>query len=227
MTAPLDTSDTSRRTFVDEGSAFHGTFASSCPIVVSGSIQGNVTAPEVTIAPLGVIDGRIKADKLTSAGTLSGTVDAVHVLLSGNVRGDTVIRTEQLDANLHATRGRLELTFGPRTPALVPEAASDAGAAGEEAAAVAGAEAAGADAVGAEAAAVAGADAVGADADAAADADADTDTSESDADDTDEASAADSEQDAALAASGGADAPAKNKSAGRRERRARKKLSRG
>jgi cytoskeletal protein CcmA (bactofilin family) len=113
MTIAFDTGDTPRQTIVDEGSVFHGTFKSSRPIVVHGSIRGAVTAPEVTIAPLGAIVGVIKADKLTSSGTLSGTVDAVHVLLSGRVRRDTVVKAEQLDMSLHAERGLMEVTFGP------------------------------------------------------------------------------------------------------------------
>ncbi len=114
MTATLDTGDTSRHTFVDEGTVFHGTFNSSCPIVVQGSIEGAVTAPEVTIAPLGAIVGAIKTDKLISSGMLSGTVDAVQVSLSGSVRRDTVIKAEQLELSLHAQRGLLEVTFGAR-----------------------------------------------------------------------------------------------------------------
>jgi cytoskeletal protein CcmA (bactofilin family) len=113
MTIAIDTGDTSRQTIVDEGSVFHGTFKSSRPIVVHGSIRGAVTAPEVTIAPLGAIVGVIKADKFTSSGTLSGSVDAVHVLLSGKVRSDTVVKAEQLDLSLHVERGMLEVTFGP------------------------------------------------------------------------------------------------------------------
>jgi cytoskeletal protein CcmA (bactofilin family) len=114
MTATLDTGDTPRHTFVDEGTAFHGTFQSSCPIVVQGSIEGAVTAPEVTIAPLGAIVGVIKTDRLISNGVLSGTVDAVHVLLSGSVRRDTVVKAEQLELSLQVERGWLEVTFGAR-----------------------------------------------------------------------------------------------------------------
>jgi cytoskeletal protein CcmA (bactofilin family) len=114
MTATLDTGETSRHTLVDEGTAFDGTFNSSCPIVVHGSIRGAVTAPEVTIAPLGAIVGMIKTERLISNGVLSGTVDAVHVLLSGSVRRDTVIKAEQLELSLQADRGWLEVTFGAR-----------------------------------------------------------------------------------------------------------------
>jgi cytoskeletal protein CcmA (bactofilin family) len=131
MTAPLDTGDPSRHTFVDEGTAFHGTFNSSCPIVVHGSIRGAVTAPAVTIAPLGAIAGVIKTDKLISSGMLSGTVDAVHVLLSGNVRRDTVVKAEQLELSLQSQRGWLEVTFGAKKreapdPSVVSPAAASA-----------------------------------------------------------------------------------------------------
>lgn len=128
MTSAIDTGDTARQTFVDEGSAFHGTFNSSRPIVVHGSIRGAVTAPEVTIAPLGAIVGVIKANRLVSSGTLSGTVDAAVVLLSGSVSRDTIVKAEQLDVNLHAERGRMEVTFGPpRRDVLERRAAAAAG----------------------------------------------------------------------------------------------------
>jgi cytoskeletal protein CcmA (bactofilin family) len=130
MTATIETGDNFRQTLVEEGTAFHGTFNSSCPIVVHGSIRGAVTAPEVTIAPLGAIVGVIKADTLTSSGTLSGTVEAVQVLLSGRVRRDTVVKAQQLHLSLHAERGRLEVTFGPRERDALERTAASAARAG-------------------------------------------------------------------------------------------------
>jgi cytoskeletal protein CcmA (bactofilin family) len=131
MTAMIDTGHKSRQTLLEEGTAFHGTCTSSCPIVVHGSIRGAVTAPEVTIAPLGAIVGVIKTDTLTSSGTLSGTVEAVQVLLSGRVRRDTVVKAQQLQLSLHAERGQLEVTFGPpERNALDRTAASAARASG-------------------------------------------------------------------------------------------------
>ncbi len=129
MTTAIDTGDTSRQTFVDEGSVFHGTFNSSRPIVVHGAIRGAVTAPEVTIAPLGAIIGVIKADKLVSSGSLSGTVDAVHVLLSGSVSRDTIVKAEQLDLSLQAERGQMEVTFGPPKRDVLERGAAAAAAA--------------------------------------------------------------------------------------------------
>jgi cytoskeletal protein CcmA (bactofilin family) len=248
MTAPLDSRDTARQTFVEEGSAFHGTFDSTCPIVVSGSIRGSVTAPEVTIDPLGAIVGAIKADRLTSAGTLSGTVDAVHVLLSGSVRSDTVIRAEQLDVSLRAVHGRLQLTFGPReaeaeavpsvdldaAPSAEVETASaelEASSAAAEAAPSAAAEAApsaaaeAAPSAAAEAAPSAAAEAApSAEAETAASAELDDDA-ELDSDvAVDPSTAADAELGGAPSSEATLGA---NKSAGRRARRAQRKPGRG
>jgi cytoskeletal protein CcmA (bactofilin family) len=111
-TVLLYASDTPRQTIVEEGTEFSGTIESSCPIVVNGTIQGKVSAPEITISRLGVASGVIKARRLTSNGTLSGSVEAAHVLVSGSVRSQTIIKANRLEMTLRSERGQLEVTFG-------------------------------------------------------------------------------------------------------------------
>ncbi len=115
MTMPIETSKTPKQTLVEEGTEFKGTMKSSCPVVVNGTIDGEVDAPEITITRSGAVLGAIKAKKLRSQGTLSGSVDAGDVFLSGSVRSNTVIKAKSLEVKLGSERGQLEVTFGECT----------------------------------------------------------------------------------------------------------------
>jgi cytoskeletal protein CcmA (bactofilin family) len=113
MTMPIETSKTPKQTLVEEGTEFKGTLKSSCPVVVNGTIDGEVDAPEITITRSGAVLGAIKAKKVRSQGTLSGNVDAGDVFLAGSVRSNTVIRAKSLEVKLGSSeKGQLEVTFG-------------------------------------------------------------------------------------------------------------------
>jgi cytoskeletal protein CcmA (bactofilin family) len=113
MTMPIDTSKTPKQTLVEEGTEFKGTLKSSCAVVVNGTIDGEVDAPEITITRSGAVLGAIKAKKVRSQGTLSGNVDAGDVFLSGSVRSNTVIKAKSLEVKLGSSdKGQLEVTFG-------------------------------------------------------------------------------------------------------------------
>jgi cytoskeletal protein CcmA (bactofilin family) len=112
MTMPIDLSKSPKHTLVEEGTEFNGTLKSSCPLVVNGTIDGQVDAPEITITRSGAVLGVIKAKKLRSQGTISGNVDAGDVFLSGSVRSNTVIKAKSLEVKLGSERGQLEVTFG-------------------------------------------------------------------------------------------------------------------
>lgn len=110
---PIDTSKTPKQTLVEEGTEFKGTLKSSCAVVVNGTIDGEVDAPEITITRSGAVLGAIKAKKVKSQGTLSGNVDAGDVFLSGSVRSNTVIKAKSLEVKLGSSdKGQLEVTFG-------------------------------------------------------------------------------------------------------------------
>ena len=67
---PIEASKTPKQTVVEEGTEFKGTIKSSCAVVINGTIDGDVDAPEVTITRSGSIAGAVKATKLRSQGTL-------------------------------------------------------------------------------------------------------------------------------------------------------------
>lgn len=102
-----------KQTLVEEGTEFKGTMKSSCAVVVNGTIDGEVDAPEITITRSGAVLGAIKAKKVRSQGTLSGNVDAGDVFLAGSVRSNTVIKAKSLEVKLGSSdKGQLEVTFG-------------------------------------------------------------------------------------------------------------------
>jgi len=109
---PSDSSKT-KQTLVEEGTEFKGTLKSSCAVVVNGTIDGELDAPEVTITRSGAVAGAIKAKKVKSQGTLSGNVDAGDVFLAGSVKSNTVIKAKSLEVKLGSSeKGSLEVTFG-------------------------------------------------------------------------------------------------------------------
>jgi cytoskeletal protein CcmA (bactofilin family) len=109
---PIEPSKPPKQTLVEEGTEFKGTLKSSCPVVVNGTIDGEVDAPEITITRSGAVLGALKAKKVRSQGTLSGNVDAGDVFLSGSVRSNTVIKAKSLEVKLGSEKGQLEVTFG-------------------------------------------------------------------------------------------------------------------
>jgi cytoskeletal protein CcmA (bactofilin family) len=112
MTMPIEMSKAPKQTLVEEGTEFKGTMKSSCPVVVNGTIDGEVDAPEITITRSGAVLGTVKAKKVRSLGTLSGNVDAGDVFLAGSVRSNTVIKAKSLEVKLGSEKGQLEVTFG-------------------------------------------------------------------------------------------------------------------
>src|SRR6267143_1079793 len=63
---------TGKHTLVEEGTEFKGTMSSSCPIVVMGKVEGDVTGPVIHITPSGVVSGVVKVKQLRSDGELAG-----------------------------------------------------------------------------------------------------------------------------------------------------------
>lgn len=108
-----DTTDRSqKRTLVEEGTEFKGSMKSSCPIVVMGKIEGDVTGPSIQVTPSGVVAGVVKVTELRSDGEVAGEVNADTVTLSGRVRDHTVIRAKTLEVSLSRQNGQMEVVFG-------------------------------------------------------------------------------------------------------------------
>jgi cytoskeletal protein CcmA (bactofilin family) len=101
-----------KRTLIEEGTELKGTLTSSCPVVVLGRLEGQMTGPSVDVAESGVLSGRAKVKELRSRGELSGEFEADSVELSGRVHDKTVIRAQTLEVKLQRSDGRLEVTFG-------------------------------------------------------------------------------------------------------------------
>jgi hypothetical protein len=84
-------------------------------VVVNGRLEGELSAPELEITTTGVVQGNIKAERLSSRGKLSGNIDAGDLFLSGSVGSKTVIKAKNLEVKLMPEQGRMELTFGECT----------------------------------------------------------------------------------------------------------------
>jgi cytoskeletal protein CcmA (bactofilin family) len=103
-----------KQTIVEDGTEIEGSVRSTRPIVVSGRLQGQVSAPLVTVMPSGAVHGQIKVKELKSQGEISGEVEADSVELSGRVSDQTSIRAKTLEVKLNQTGGddKLQVTFG-------------------------------------------------------------------------------------------------------------------
>lgn len=103
---------TEKKTFVEEGTEFVGTLRAKCPVVVRGSLEGDLEAPAVSVTATGRVTGNVKAKRVQSEGVLAGSIDADEISLAGTVKSNTVIRAKSLEVKLAADRGKLEVTFG-------------------------------------------------------------------------------------------------------------------
>lgn len=101
-----------KETLIEAGTSFKGSFASDCPIVVKGRIEGDLSGPSLTVSSTGSVSGTVKVKELRSEGELSGEYDAEVVQLSGTVKDNTVIRAKHLEVKLNPERGRLQVVFG-------------------------------------------------------------------------------------------------------------------
>jgi cytoskeletal protein CcmA (bactofilin family) len=125
-----------RKTLVEEGTEFTGDLTSKCPVVVSGKIDGKLSAPSLTVSTSGAVHGKVKVADIRSEGELSGEFEADNVSLSGRVNNNTVIRAKSLEVKLAPEKGKPLVTFGDcvlevgdepvRTGAGTPPSASPA-----------------------------------------------------------------------------------------------------
>ena len=108
---PMDAT-TQKQTLVEDGTRFKGSLSSTCPIVVQGSIEGDVDGPALTISATGVVSGKAAAGSLKSEGKISGSFDVETADIAGSVAKDTVLRANSLDLKLSVTTGKIQLEFG-------------------------------------------------------------------------------------------------------------------
>lgn len=98
-------------TIVEEGTHFKGDFVSSCPIIVNGRIDGDVTAPAVRVTTSGALKGKIEAKAISCTGSVAGVLEADTIELTGNIGRDTIVRAQRLNLDVESTSGRIELAF--------------------------------------------------------------------------------------------------------------------
>jgi cytoskeletal protein CcmA (bactofilin family) len=101
-----------KKTIVDQGTTFKGSMTSSCPIVVMGRIEGEVTGPAVEVTETGALAGKAKLSELRSRGELAGDFEAEEVELAGKVKDSTVIRAKSLLVAAGRPDGELMAVFG-------------------------------------------------------------------------------------------------------------------
>jgi cytoskeletal protein CcmA (bactofilin family) len=101
-----------RKTLVEEGTQFKGSLSSDCPIEVKGRVEGDLTAPALTVSPSGAVHGKVKVGEMKSQGELAGEFDADVVQLSGSVKDNTVIRAKSLEVKLSPANGKMQVIFG-------------------------------------------------------------------------------------------------------------------
>src|SRR5271155_842987 len=107
-----ESKQTEKRTLVEEGTQLKGSLTSTCPVLVRGRIEGDVTAPSLTVSPSGAVAGKAKVGQLQAEGEISGEFDADVVQLSGRVQDRTVIRAKTLSVQLASENGKLQVVFG-------------------------------------------------------------------------------------------------------------------
>lgn len=100
-----------KQTLVEEGTQFKGSLSSNCAVVVRGKIEGDVSAPSLTVSSSGAVHGKVKVADLRSSGELSGEFDADVVQLSGSVKDKTIIRAKSLEVRLTQSAG-MQVIFG-------------------------------------------------------------------------------------------------------------------
>jgi cytoskeletal protein CcmA (bactofilin family) len=101
-----------KQTLVEEGTQFKGALQSTCSVVVRGRVEGELTAPSLTVSPTGAVKGNVKVGDLRSQGEIAGEFDADSVSLSGVVKDNTVIRAKTLEVKLAPASGKMQVIFG-------------------------------------------------------------------------------------------------------------------
>ena len=104
-----------KKTLVEEGTQFKGSLSSSCPVVVRGRVEGDVSAPSLQVSATGAVHGKVKVGEMQSHGELSGEFDADTVQLSGSVKDNTIVRAKSLEVKLAPTNGKMQVVFGECT----------------------------------------------------------------------------------------------------------------
>lgn len=101
-------------TLVEDGTTIKGSLSSTVPVVVHGTVDGDVESPAMTVSATGAVSGIVVTSALQSVGRIAGDFDVDHATLAGVVAVGTVIRAEGMDFKLEAKdpTKKIELRFG-------------------------------------------------------------------------------------------------------------------
>src|SRR5690242_18930192 len=100
------------KTIVEDDTTLKGALVSKCPIVVRGKIEGEVTAPSLSVSASGAVHGVVKVGEIESEGELSGEFEADLVRLSGVVKDKTVVRARSIEVKVASPDGKIEVLLG-------------------------------------------------------------------------------------------------------------------
>jgi cytoskeletal protein CcmA (bactofilin family) len=100
-----------KKTLVDDGTELKGTINSKVPVVVRGSVDGELSAPSLKVSDSGSVSGKVRVAELHSEGQLAGEFDAEVVRLSGKVKDGAIIRARTLEV-LAPTDNGMRVVFG-------------------------------------------------------------------------------------------------------------------
>lgn len=109
---PIEDNSTPQQTLVDVGTTLKGAISSTCPVLVKGTIEGDLEVPDLTVSAGGSVQGAVVAKRVYSQGTVAGSLKADEVVLSGAVLANTVIEAGRLEIALDGKGKALQLTFG-------------------------------------------------------------------------------------------------------------------
>lgn len=101
-----------KQTLIEDDTEFKGKLSSKCPVVVKGSVDGEIAGPSLHVSASGTVTGQVKVTELRSEGTIGGEFDADTIHLAETVKNNTVIKARSLEVKLTPQNGRLQVTFG-------------------------------------------------------------------------------------------------------------------
>ena len=101
-----------KQTLIEDDTEFKGKLSSKCPVVVKGSVDGEIAGPSLHVSTTGTVTGHVKVTELRSEGTIGGEFDAENIHLAGTVKNNTVIKARSREVKLAPQSGRLQVTFG-------------------------------------------------------------------------------------------------------------------
>jgi len=106
-------SNPTRTTTVEDGTKIKGSLSSSVPVVVHGTVEGDVESPAVTISGMGSVSGVVVTSTLKSVGKVAGDLDVDQATVAGTVAVGTVLRAQSMELKLEAASNKkVELRFG-------------------------------------------------------------------------------------------------------------------